>query len=75
MLTKREREVAALLGSGKSNKQIGAELGISVQTAKFHVANVALKLDSSTRTEAAVKYALMIERTRQGAQLVMSAVL
>jgi DNA-binding NarL/FixJ family response regulator len=51
-LTAREREVLELLGLGLSNKEVGARLGISEHTAKFHVASVLAKLGAHTRAEA-----------------------
>jgi DNA-binding CsgD family transcriptional regulator len=53
-LTPREREVLALLAEGASNKTIARRLGISVHTAKFHVASLLDKLDASGRTDAVV---------------------
>jgi LuxR family maltose regulon positive regulatory protein len=50
ILSARELEVLRLLASGLSNKQIGARLVISLNTAKRHVHNVAEKLDAPTRT-------------------------
>lgn len=46
-LTSREREVVALLAEGLSNKEIARKLGISVDTAKFHVGRVIDKLDAT----------------------------
>ncbi|MEA2764683.1 MAG: hypothetical protein QOK07_1087 [Gemmatimonadaceae bacterium] len=54
-LTRREIEAAVLLRSGLSSKQIGAELGISVNTARRHIESVLLKLDVHTRTAAAAR--------------------
>jgi DNA-binding NarL/FixJ family response regulator len=51
-LTAREIEVLRLLGEGVSNKLIARALGISVHTAKFHVASILEKLDATSRTEA-----------------------
>jgi DNA-binding NarL/FixJ family response regulator len=56
-LTSREREVLSLLAEGRSNKQIAATLGISENTAKFHVNAIFSKLDVETRTEAVVRAA------------------
>jgi DNA-binding NarL/FixJ family response regulator len=51
-LTAREIEVLRLLAEGASNKVIARRLGISVHTAKFHVASILEKLDATSRTEA-----------------------
>lgn len=51
-LTPRERDVIALLAEGLSNKEIGFRLGISPDTAKFHVGRVIDKLDATGRTDA-----------------------
>src|SRR5271157_68296 len=44
-LPPREREILQLLAEGKSNKEIATILGISVNTAEAHRANIMLKLD------------------------------
>jgi DNA-binding NarL/FixJ family response regulator len=51
-LTTREIQVLELLAEGLSNKAIGARLGISDQTVKFHVASLAGKLGAVNRTDA-----------------------
>ena len=51
-LTPRERDVIALLAEGLSNKEIGGQLGISADPAKFHVGRVIDKLDATGRTDA-----------------------
>jgi DNA-binding CsgD family transcriptional regulator len=51
-LTPRELDVLALLAEGASNKTIAKQLGISVHTAKFHVASLLEKLDATGRTDA-----------------------
>jgi two-component system, NarL family, nitrate/nitrite response regulator NarL len=51
-LTEREQSVLELLATGKSNPEIGAELFISVNTVRNHVANLLAKLDAKSRTEA-----------------------
>lgn len=53
-LSVRELEVLRLLGEGKSNPQIAADLFITARTAKAHVSNIMEKLGASTRTEAVV---------------------
>jgi DNA-binding NarL/FixJ family response regulator len=44
-LTPREREILQLLAEGKSNKDVANLLGISVNTAEAHRANIMVKLD------------------------------
>jgi DNA-binding NarL/FixJ family response regulator len=51
-LTAREIEVLEQLSEGLSNKAIGARLGISDQTVKFHVATICGKLGAANRTDA-----------------------
>lgn len=51
-LTEREMEVLQLLASGARNKEIASQLVLSLNTVKFHVANVYQKLGVQTRTEA-----------------------
>lgn len=51
-LTKREREVLALLANGLANDAIGAELGISTETVRTHIRKAMNKLDADTRTQA-----------------------
>jgi NarL family two-component system response regulator LiaR len=52
-LTKREREVLALLVKGQSNSQIAEQLQVSPSTIKNHVSRILARLGVSTRTEAA----------------------
>lgn len=51
LLSNREKEVVALLLQGKSNKLIAAALGISVRTVEFHLKNIYLKHQVSSRVE------------------------
>jgi two-component system, NarL family, nitrate/nitrite response regulator NarL len=51
-LTPREAEVLGWIARGLSNREIGARLGISEHTAKFHVASVLGKLGAHNRAEA-----------------------
>jgi DNA-binding CsgD family transcriptional regulator len=59
VLTRREREVLALVADGFGNKQIAARLGISTNTVKTHLELLFEKLDVSTRTEAVTAAARM----------------
>jgi DNA-binding CsgD family transcriptional regulator len=52
-LTARELDVLRLVASGRSNKQIAAELVISEHTVARHVQNIFAKLGVSSRTAAA----------------------
>ncbi len=53
--TPRELEVLGLLAEGLTNRAIGVRLGITENTAKFHVQAVLSKLGVSSRTEAVVQ--------------------
>lgn len=53
VLSRREREVLALLSRGSSNKDIAADLIISINTVERHLANIHAKLDVRSRAEAA----------------------
>jgi DNA-binding NarL/FixJ family response regulator len=53
-LTERELEVLSLVGHGRSNKEIAADLGITERTARTHVSNILGKLDLQSRTQAAL---------------------
>lgn len=53
-LSERENEVLALIAKGRSNKEIGAVLGVTEGTVKIHVTNILSKLDVTARTEALV---------------------
>ncbi len=52
-LTRREREVLALVVNGMTNRQIAQRLTISEKTAEGHVGNILAKLSCSSRTKAA----------------------
>ena len=51
-LTERERGLLALLSQGQTNKQLAIELGISVNTVKFHLRNLFEKLSVNNRSQA-----------------------
>ena len=50
-LTAREREVAALIGQGKTNGEIAAELFLSKRTVETHVSHILAKLGLSSRAQ------------------------
>lgn len=56
-LTDRELDVLRALAEGLGNKQIGARLGISPSTVKYHLQSIFAKLGVRTRSEA-VSYGL-----------------
>lgn len=51
-LTLRERQVLQALFAGFTNRQIGAELGVTERTAGFHISGLLAKLGAKTRAEA-----------------------
>jgi DNA-binding NarL/FixJ family response regulator len=53
-ITKREQDVLRLVVGGKTNQEIGLELGISEKTVEKHVGALFTKLKVSSRVEAAV---------------------
>jgi DNA-binding NarL/FixJ family response regulator len=53
-MTARELEVLRVIGAGRANKEIAAELGISERTARTHVSNILGKLGLHSRTQAAL---------------------
>jgi DNA-binding NarL/FixJ family response regulator len=53
-LSDRERDVLALIGAGRSNPEIAAELFISLATVKSHVRHILAKLDLRDRSQAIV---------------------
>lgn len=53
-LTNREFDVLRLLAAGKTNQEIGLELGISEKTVEKHVGALFTKLKVTSRVEAAV---------------------
>jgi DNA-binding NarL/FixJ family response regulator len=59
-LTRREREVLALVAKGRSNDEIASELVLSVRTVEHHVTSIYSKIGASGRTAraAATAYAL-----------------
>ena len=65
-LTEREREVAALIAQGATNRAIAEALVISERTVERHVANIFAKLDVGSRTQIAA-FAVEAGLTHRGA--------
>jgi non-specific serine/threonine protein kinase len=53
LLTPREREVAALVATGRTNRQIGRALGVAEKTIEVHLHNIMAKLGAQGRAEVA----------------------
>ena len=71
-LSEREIEILQLVSQGKSNKEIAAELFISVNTVKVHLANIFAKIGVSSRTEAtlyAIEYGIVASPANTSAEL------
>jgi ATP/maltotriose-dependent transcriptional regulator MalT len=62
VLTPREREVAALVAEGRTNRQIGAQLHLSEKTIEKHVSSAMAKLGVGSRTG----IARLVEREGSG---------
>lgn len=65
-LTPREQQVAVLIRQGRTNRQIGRELGIAEKTAEVHVGNIIRKLGASGRAEVAARVAAAGAARRTG---------
>lgn len=55
-LTERERTMIAALARGRTNTELAAELGISINTVKFHLRNLYDKLGLKNRSQAIAFY-------------------
>jgi DNA-binding NarL/FixJ family response regulator len=64
-LSERERTVVELMAAGKADKEIAAELSLSVNTVKGYGKSILLKLNVQSRTEAAVMWTKYQETRRQ----------
>jgi DNA-binding CsgD family transcriptional regulator len=64
-LTSREREVASLVATGKSNRAIAGELVVSERTVESHVTNILGKLGFTSRAQIA---AWVVEKGLQAAR-------
>jgi DNA-binding NarL/FixJ family response regulator len=56
-LTEREREIAALVAAGRSNKQVAAAVYLSEKTVEHYLSRVYAKLGVRSRTELAAAWA------------------
>jgi DNA-binding NarL/FixJ family response regulator len=56
LLSSREQEVLDCLAQGLAYKQIGDQLGISINTIRAHLRHIYEKLHVQSRTEAVAKY-------------------
>jgi RNA polymerase sigma factor (sigma-70 family) len=52
LFTPRERDVLALVASGRTNREVGEELYISEKTVSVHLSRIMAKLGASRRAEA-----------------------
>jgi DNA-binding CsgD family transcriptional regulator/tetratricopeptide (TPR) repeat protein len=57
-LTRREREVAMMAASGQTNRQISAQLVVSIRTVQNHLQHVYMKLGITSREELATSLGL-----------------
>ncbi len=55
-LTPRERDLLSALANGRTNSQIAHELGISLNTVKFHLKNLYEKLGVNNRAQAVARF-------------------
>ncbi|MEU4241839.1 alpha/beta fold hydrolase [Actinoplanes sp. NPDC026619] len=55
-LTARQREVAALIADGRTNREIGERLGITERSAEAHVERIRYRMDFRSRSQIAAWY-------------------
>jgi DNA-binding CsgD family transcriptional regulator len=55
-LSPREEEVARLVASGASNKEVASALYVNAKTVEYHLANIYRKLGIRTRTDLALRW-------------------
>ncbi len=53
LLTERQQEVLRLIARGRTNFEIATELGITLETVKYHVTEILTRLEVASREEAA----------------------
>lgn len=54
MFSRKEMDILKALADGRMNKEIAADMHITLRTVKWHVGNIMRKLGASSRTEAVV---------------------
>jgi DNA-binding CsgD family transcriptional regulator len=62
-LSSHEFSVLVLVRSGLTTKELAAQLGISINTAKYHLTNIYRKLGAKNRVEASNAYDQLLERS------------
>jgi LuxR family transcriptional regulator, regulator of acetate metabolism len=67
LLTSREHEVLALLAEGAANANIAGRLVISEATVKSHVRHILRKLRAANRTEAVIRYQVLVADEKHAA--------
>jgi two-component system, LuxR family, response regulator FixJ len=67
-LSEREREVAALIVQGLTNKEIGRVLSVSPRTVETHRANLFVKLEAESLAQLIRRYAAVIDEDPAGAR-------
>ena len=55
-LSRREREVLAIIARGRTNREVATQLNLSVHAVKFHLGSIYRKLGVANRTEAVVVF-------------------
>jgi len=63
MLSAQEKRVLAMVAEGKTNKEIGAAMGLSPKTVKNYLSNLMDKLALTRRSQAAAFYAHTLHKT------------
>ncbi len=58
-ITPRQKEIIQLIAAGRSNEEVGIELGISPRTAKAHCDTLRLKLGVPRRRQIPLAYRLL----------------
>jgi len=58
-ITSRQKQVIQLIAEGRSNEEVGRELGISPRTAKSHCDTLRLKLGVRRRRQIPLAYRLL----------------